>query len=722
MTSIMQVASGIGKTIAEKMIEIGIDSIEKLATANIESLLAIDDIGIKSAKSFIHFARKHLERIKAREKIYDIINKGAGSNESRSQDILSIQQPFDKKKRPTIPISSIKKLASSNVEDVSKLQAIGVPNPKRYVEIAKKYLENMRIEEENEEKFEDKAISSVISSKSIPQKQLMGFIKLDSKIVKDRIKTETTPPKVKIKATPQKVKTKATPQKARTKATPQKVKIKATPQKVKIKATPQKAKMKTTPPKVKIKVPPPKIRTVPMKKLQVEFKSIKKSPKIIKSKKAKTDGIKHPQLKTFFTEDTLQRIRFLHFNIKKLEEKLRRNEDFSFSELNYVIDYIKILNVNYKTQSQIRIFKELDITPSYHDPIENKDIKIWDLIFECSRVLWISAQAYSYLSNKFEAENLMENAIVAMVECSKMYKTAAYFSAACTRQEDRGTALSMENLEMNSEESRILAQNLATISEERKGNFSMASNLSAGLSALTKRLAFLKNQDKIKYNQFKAQYNYDMGRSCHLKAKALLKVSPKDAGKIENLQKKANYYYVKAEDIWENMLNTFDELTDAEKESIKTNLSIVNDNIIENDVEIIDDEEALEIQDPEPLIIIPENLAPFIPRTTNFLTKYKPSDLNFDAYLRYKNLMSDVLINVDKVDELQNKKAGIGRTMKQLKILYDNSDIDINSFTELYEKYSIKLEVIENAIRNLKKPENQNKVKKMPVKIFKPNQ
>ena len=338
-------------------------------------------------------------------------------------------------------------------------------------------------------------------------------------------------------------------------------------------------------------------------------------------------------------------------------------------------------------------------------------------------MLWISAQAYAYLANKFEAENLMENAIVATVECSKMYKTAAYFSAACTRQEDRGTVLSVENLEMNSEESRILAQNLATISEERKGNYSMASNLSAGLSALTKRLAFLRVYDEIKENQFKSQYLYDMGRACDLKAKSLIKISAEGENEelIENFQKKANYYYAKSEEIWEHMLENFENLTLSEKESIKTNLSIVNENIIENDVELIDDDKALEIQDPEPLIIVPENLAPFIPRTTNFLTKYKPSDLNFDAYLRYKNLMSDVLINIDKIDELQNKKAGIGRTMKQLKILYDNTDIDINSFTELYEKYSIKLEAIENAIHKIKNPENKNPVKKSPVKIFKPS-
>jgi hypothetical protein len=665
-------ANGIGKKTVEKMLEIGIDSVEKLASTNIESLLVIDDIGIKSATSYIQFAQKHLERIKAREKIYNMINKGVNSKASTSID----KKQISKKNRPTIPISSIKKLASSSIEDLSKLEGLEIPTAKRYVDIARKYLESMRIKEAAEAKIEEEVVSS---PEITPKNKLIGFIKLEGKTEPNKIKAEIIEPSKNIRAKTPKVKTKA----------------------------------KSLEPK----------RT-PLKKLQVELKPIKKPPSGMstKSKPRKAEVKKKPKLKTFFAEETMQKIRFLHFNIKKLEEKLRRKEDFSFSELNHVIDYIKILNVNYKTQSQIRIFKDLEITPSFYDPIERKDIKIWDLIFECSRVLWISAQAYSYLANKFEEQNLMENAIVASVECSKMYKTAAYFSAACTRQEDRGTALSVENLEMNSEESRILAQNLATISEERKGNYSMAANLSAGLSALTKRLAFLRIYDEIKEYQFKAQYIYDMSRACDLKAKSLLKVSAEGENEeiIENFQKKANYYYAKAEEIWEYMLENFNNLSAAEKESIKTNLSIVNENIIENDVELIDEKEALEIQDPEPLIIIPENLAPFIPRTTNFLTKYKPSDLNFDAYLRYKNLMSDVLINIDKIDELQNKKAGIGRTMKQLKILYDNTDIDINSFTELYEKYSIKLEGIENAIRKIKKPGNRKPVKKSPVKIFKP--
>lgn len=356
----------------------------------------------------------------------------------------------------------------------------------------------------------------------------------------------------------------------------------------------------------------PTLDIKPIKKPPLNIKAIEKPSqrKEVETKITKIDTKHQPEMKTFFPPTTMQNICFLHFSIKKLEKVLENNEGFSFSELNNVIEYIKILNVNYKIQSQIKIFKELDITPSFYDPIARKEIKVWDLIFECSRALWISAKAYSFLSTKFEAENLMEKAIVAMVECSKMFKTAAYFSAACTRQEDKGIALSVNNLEMNSEEARILAQNLATISEEKKGNFSMASNLSAGLSALTKRLAFLRKYDKKKEFQFKAQYNYDIGRACNLKAKYLLNMLPEGENeeKIEKLQKKANFYYIKAEEIWESMLNKLENFTDIEKDSLRTNLTIVNNNIIENDVEKINDVEALEIQDPEPLIIIPENL------------------------------------------------------------------------------------------------------------------
>ncbi|MFX1378266.1 MAG: helix-hairpin-helix domain-containing protein [Promethearchaeota archaeon] len=655
MTSITNVANSIGKATVEKLKEIGIDSLEKLACSRVEDLLVIDGIGINNARNYIQFAKKHIQSIKTRNQIYNIIEKGRTPDPSRSANFSNIQKTSIKKVNTSIPLSSLKKLASTSIEDLSKMKGMDPSEAQRYIQIAKKYLESMRKQETS--------VAFDVQPKKM--EQALGFVKFENKIQTEKLKS-TMPLKQKKDSSEEKT------------------------------LSPYK------PPKK------PVIDIKSFKKPIIEVESLTKpaSKKYAKKYVEKEDIKKTTVLKTFFPLATMQKIRFFHYKIKKLEENLEKKEEFSFADINNVIEYIKILNVNYKTQSQIRIFKELEITPSFYDPIINKEIQIWDLIFECSRALWIAARAYFHLSSKFEIENLIENSIVAMVESSKMYKTAAYFSAACTRQEDKGLALSVENLELNSEEARILAQNLATLSEERKENYAMAANLSSGLSALTKRLAFLRKYDDKKLLHFKAQYNYDMGKACHLKAKSLLKLSNKDEneGLIQNLQKKANYYYIKAEDLWESLLVQFPELTDSEFESIKTNLSIVNENIIENDVETINDREALNIQDPEPLIIVPENLAPFIPRTTNFLTKYQQTDLNFDAYRRYKNIMSDVMINSSKIDELQNSKAGIGRTLKQLKILYDNNDIDINNFTELYEKYSIKLEIIEKAIENLKNP------------------
>jgi len=667
----MNISNSIGIKTAQNLKEIGIDSIEKLASSRIEDLLVIDGMTVSNARIYIQFAKKHIERINARERVYNIINKRNLTNGLISANIPdNKEKEFEKKPNSRVSISSIKKLATSSIEDLSKKQGMDTLKAQRYIEIAKKYLETMRQKEEE--------ARTASRSKVKIQDQVLGFVKFNNK------------------SSPQKMESVAP--------------IKQKEDKILEKPHLDHKSIKK-----------PNISIKPIKKTTIEIKTPEKTSKPKDMKTKLVDVREQPEMKTFFSPTNMQQIRFLHFKIKKLEEVLERNEDFSFSELNNIIDYIKILNVNYKTQSQIKIFKELDITPSFYDPLAKQEIKIWDLIFECSRALWISAKAYSYLANKFEKENLMESAIVSMVECSKMFKTAAYFSAACTRQEDKGIALTVDNLELNSEEARILAQNLATISEEKKGNFSMASNLSAGLSALTKRLAFLRKYTDYKEDQFKAQYNYDMGKACNLKAKYLIKVSPEgeNEDKVEDLQKKANYYYLKAEDIWESMLNKFDDLSDIQRESLRNNLSIVNNNIIENDVERINDAEALEIQDPEPLIIIPENLAPFVPRTTNFLTKYKQSDLNFDAYLRYKNLMSEVTINSNKIEELKNSKAGIGRTLKQLKILYDNNDIDINSFTELFEKYSIKLETIESAIKNLSTPDKK-KVSKEQKQGLKP--
>ncbi len=78
---------------------------------------------------------------------------------------------------------------------------------------------------------------------------------------------------------------------------------------------------------------------------------------------------------TFFPEDVMQRIRYLHFNIKKIENALDKDdEDFSLDDLNLIQEYTKTLNINYKNENHGEILEDLDITPTFYDIQANKEI------------------------------------------------------------------------------------------------------------------------------------------------------------------------------------------------------------------------------------------------------------------------------------------------------------------------------------------------------------
>ena len=407
----------------------------------------------------------------------------------------------------------------------------------------------------------------------------------------------------------------------------------------------------------------------------------------------------------YFNEEVMQRIRYLHFKIKKIEEAIEKDEEhFNLDDLNLVLEYTKALNNNYQTKNHKEILKELDITSVFQDPVTNKEIEIQDLMFECARVLWVMARAYSQLSEKYEEDGAWENAIIAMTECSKMYKTAAYFSAAVVNQRDLGTTLYSENLELNSEESRILAQSIAALREETNNNIYFASKLYAGLSLLSKRLFYLKQHDEKKKQQIRAQFHYDMGKSCNLKAKASFESSITNINKekVIKLTQKALWYYVKAKDIWDDMLKTL-SLSTEEKESIELNLSIVDENLKQSDVEPLDYEDIKKIQDPEPIIIIPENLAPFVPKNIIYLTKFVPKDLNIKRFKTYQRKKLEEKIPYSKKEKLIDQKAGVVRTINELKLLKENNEVDIDKFVELMEKFSTKLKMIDSAIEKLAK-------------------
>ncbi|MBY8986868.1 MAG: hypothetical protein KGD61_00315 [Candidatus Lokiarchaeota archaeon] len=408
---------------------------------------------------------------------------------------------------------------------------------------------------------------------------------------------------------------------------------------------------------------------------------------------------------SFFTEEVMQRIRYLHYKIKKIEEALDKEEEsFNLDDLNLILEYTKTLNINYQNENQVKILKDLDLTPAFLEPLENnREIQIMDLMFECARALWVMARAYSHISEKFEEEEDWEDSIITMVECSKIYKTGAYFSAASINQHDLGLSLSSENLELNSEEARILAQSIAALKEENSNNIYFSSKLYAGLSALSKRLFYLKKHEEKKKQQLRAQFHFDMGKACQLKAKASLESSITNINKdkVFKLQQKANFYFLKSEEIWNDMINSVSDLSTEETNNIELNLSVVKGIIKEFKFEPLGYDDVKRIQDPEPIIIIPENLAPFVPKSTIYLTKFVPKDLNIKRFKSFQKKKIEQKIPYSKRERLIDKKAGIVRTISELKLLKESKEIDVEKFAELMEKYSTKLKMIETAIVKL---------------------
>ncbi len=409
---------------------------------------------------------------------------------------------------------------------------------------------------------------------------------------------------------------------------------------------------------------------------------------------------------SFFDEETMRRIRFLHFKIKHLEEALEKEDEaYSLDDLNLVKEYTIILNVNYKNENQKGIIKELDITSFFNDFLENKEIEIFDLMFECARALWVLARLYSHLAEDFEEEEDWENAVISMVESSKIYKTAAYFSAAAINQYEKGKVLSPEELELSSEETRGWAQSIAASREENKNNMYFASKLYSGLSLMSKRLFYLKKHDEKKRQQIRAQFHYDMGRACHLKAIASIESSITNINeeKVKKIRQKAQFYYIKAYEIWEGMLKNLKDLSNDEKNNLDINISVVKDFMKEIKDEELDYDEIKRIQDPEPVIVVPENLAPFVPKSIVYLTKFVPKDLNVKRFKNFQKKKLEKKIPYSKREKLRDKRTGVIRTINELKVLNESKEINVEKFAELMEKYSTKLTMIDTAIEKLSK-------------------
>ncbi|MFW9946187.1 MAG: helix-hairpin-helix domain-containing protein [Candidatus Odinarchaeota archaeon] len=435
---------------------------------------------------------------------------------------------------------------------------------------------------------------------------------------------------------------------------------------------------------------------------------------------AKKKEVKIGYAYKFFKEDDLQRIRFLHFRIRNIEDLINKA---SYKEIppnirDLFYEYLGLLNKNYKTKNHNLILRELDLTQKYFDPLENKDITIYDIMFECARALWVMAKTFNLLSESYEDKEEWDYAIAAMFQCSKAYKTASYFSAAAIHQEIIGASLNANNLELKAEESRILAQSQASICEENKKNYFLASNLYSGLSSLSKRTYYLEYFDEKKKLQLKAQYQYDLGKACNLYGLGIsesLSIKSKKVGadkEAKDFFQKAVYYYSEAEKIWEFVLSNFKDITKEEKDDIKTNLTMVNENIMEIDEEIIGYDYLKDIPDPKPILGVPENTPIVLPKSINYLTNFPQKESDIGLLRKFKNIKFEDKYPMNKKREILNKKAAAGRVIKELKVLFENDEIEVDKYTELLERYTSKYKMLDSILYKLDNvPENTNSKK-----------
>ncbi len=696
MTLELQLVKGIGKKIAERMKGSGIDSITKLASSSVEDLSKIRGVGNSMAATYIHIAQNYLENMKDRQSEKDIALKKLkhplpinsmlntpireldgnleDSHSYFSQQSLQIQNQAQEKQK-----SNNQEKDLSQVKSKSPIQKDGKKSnhliSREFVNVQNRSISEKILDPPNSKNQNNSSIMTYISLKEVKPEG-------DHK---ELSKKETSKKKSKKKKNDGKLKQKNS----------------LSMQNVAYQKTNKRTKSKSS---------------LIRKKEKVDHSNANAQVAVLESinsesnSKAKEKAISIYYSKAFFDLDAVQRIRFLHLKIKKLEKAIVREEgDYSIKDLELFYDYITLLNINYKTKNQNLILRELDLTLSYYDPIDKVDINIYDIMFECARTLWVKALFCAKLSEKYESEGNWDNAIVTMVECSKSYKAAAFFSEAAVNQRNIGSSLNPEYLEFKSEESRILAQSIAALKEETNNNLSLASKLHAGLSALSKRLYYLKPHDKITRMKIQAQFTYDIGKSCHLNARAIgtslfsKEKSKKATEKVNQKLLKANYYYSLAEGLWEYIIHNFKDISKKEKKDIEDNLRIVNENIMENDVEILDYEHIKHIQDPEPIIIVPENLPEHVPKVIDFLRRYPYRDHSVKRLKRFRTIKFEEKISINKKSELFNKKATLGRLIKELKYLYDNNDIDIDKYMELLEKYKTKVNDINSAIEMLNK-------------------
>jgi hypothetical protein len=157
------------------------------------------------------------------------------------------------------------------------------------------------------------------------------------------------------------------------------------------------------------------------------------------------------------------------------------------------------------------------------------------------------------------------------------------------------------------------------------------------------------------------------------------------------------------------VLNNFKDITKEEKDDFKRNLSIVNDNIMEIDEEIVDYNYLKDIPDPKPIIGVPENVPIELPRSINYLTSLPQKEPDVGLLRKFKNIKFEDKYPLNKRREILNKKATAGRIIKELKVLFENDEIEVDKYTELLEKYTLKYKMLDSILYKFDNvPEDNN--------------
>ena len=172
MISIMRMVNGIGESTVELLKKHGINSIEELANSSVERISRIEGIEFPEAKKYIYIAKKQLQSLKAKETVYQSITKRFPTKTVEFKVKKKSAKTSSDKSFNNISIRSIKKLATSNIEELSKAKGIDIVNAERYIKIAKKYLETMRKSDKEVEKglniSESNTLKPVV--KNLPEK------------------------------------------------------------------------------------------------------------------------------------------------------------------------------------------------------------------------------------------------------------------------------------------------------------------------------------------------------------------------------------------------------------------------------------------------------------------------------------------------------------------------------------------------------------------------